>query len=311
VVEISVYSSLRAYYPDKPFYPFRDPNIFALCETHHLTEESASFYGFKDELAHLVDTFDPRVSAMLALIYECLQDKDNLNKYVVHLLYEVMYQYSLTLINIIQYPDASTRPFLIPNVHVRFTTDVLPELPLSSFGSYLTEIKNKVNGIRIPDVMHTLMWKLVAKNFPRGYMIRNIIDKMSEKKTFSHTVLVDLLLDVTFLYGFLGAYSSAKVRLSMLTALAVIQTFQHFPKLNYTQYHSFVFNYFHIIFFSWAMYSIDHVRNAPILDSLLNLYSNRKSYVECIIRNLDQCRTILNKHIEPVAIKIIPRRAST
>jgi hypothetical protein len=295
--ETDVYSPLRAYFPTKPFHPFRHPETFRMIETYDMTNDDLSFYGLASDI---VGTLDPRVRARLSLCRQCLEDDPP--PIIQHYLYEVIYQHAPTLINVIQNPDLATRPFLIPNDHVCFTRDVLPALPLNTINSFMTTIKSSINGIKMDKTFYMLMWAMLSKTFTRACAIRNIIDIMAS--AYPHRAIVDLNIDVTLLYGFLGAYPSAKVRPTMPVALAVIASFRHLANLTFKQYERFIFQYFHLIFFSWSMYCIDHVENMPVLDAILHMFPSRQTYVEDIRSTLDRCRQLLNKHIEPFAMEI-------
>jgi hypothetical protein len=304
--EISIYSSLRAYYPTKPFYPFRHPQTFRMAQQYVLYAPPSitvsAFYGIEESLW---STLNARVRARLTLCHDCFCDEENEPPPMIrHLLYEVAYQQFPLLIHAIQCPDPAKRRFMIPHDHICYTRDVLPELPIGITGSFMTKIKSMINGVKMDRVFHMLMWAMVNKTFTRTHAIRNII-KIMVNSVYEHRVLVDLNIDVTMLYGFLGAYPSANVRPTMPVAMAVMASFQHLASLSLVQYRAFVFQYFHMIFFSWSMYCIDHVENMPVLNALLHLFPSRQIYVDDVRLTLDRCRALLNKHLEPVALDII------
>lgn len=297
--ESDVYSPLRACFPTRPFYPFRHPETFRMLGAYDAGPADAAFYGLPP---NVIDTLDVRVRARLALCRQCLTD-DAPPPLAVHYLYELIYQHAPALITAIQHPDPARRPFCIPHDHVRFTRDVLPLLPLGAIGSFATTIKSMINGVKIDRTFYMLMWTMVSKTFTRTCAIRNIMALMAS--THEHAPIVHLNMDVTLLYGFLGCYPSARVRPSLPVALAVIASFRHLHPLSFAQYERFIFQYFHLIFFAWSMYCIDHVENMPVLNTLLRLFPSRQRYVADVRATLDKCRALLDKHLAPVALEIV------
>lgn len=300
--ETTLYSSLRAHFKTKPFYPFRHPKTFLMATRYPLKNSAIAFYGLGKDIWASVD---PRICARLSLAHRCMRKLTHESDPLLsHFLHEFMYQHFPAIINVMQHPDKTTRPFVIPHDHVRITTDVLPLLPFNTMGSLISKISKTINGVKMPDVLYSLIWALIDKSFTRTCAIRNIMSIVADH-TFQHRTLVDLNMDVTMLYGFLGCYPSATTRATPAVAMAILSSFKCLSNLSKLQYDYFIFRYFHILFFAWSMYSIDHIESMPVLNTVLLLIPSRELYMDDVRGMLDNYRSLLNECIGPVATEII------
>lgn len=101
MVEITLYASLRAQFPTKPFYPFRHHKTFLMSSNDHyrLKPASIAFYG----LDYVVGQLDPRITARLSLAHHCLKKQTAEDSpLITHFLYEFIYQHFPAIINVFQ-----------------------------------------------------------------------------------------------------------------------------------------------------------------------------------------------------------------
>lgn len=292
---------LCAHFPTTPlFFDFRDVRNYNVLYGNPLYILKPRHGTILQLDLSIIHKMDDRIQSRLALVADCMEKSLASDLLVKQRLREYMLQMAPAMIATLR-----NDPMIVPHRNIRYTTDILPRLPITLANEFMCRLDDDVHNIPLSEVVMAIMWGLMEKTTPRRCMRRCSIDQIAGNYVLRP--VFHLTMDVTFLYGFLGCDRHAISPPSLLTSMAIIVTFHSMKNMSASEYRSFVSIYEFVIFLSWILYTFDHIEQQESLRRIFCLFAMRNRYIAAIRESMRCVHTLIERHLRPVAMDILLR----